>query len=294
MSDSTSSPTLHLQAPAKINLVLRVHGQRDDGYHELESWMQKVSLYDSLRVEITDSPGIALTCSDPELAVDSNNLAWRAADLYFQASLKASGKGAIVHLEKRIPVSAGLGGGSSDAGTLLRELNKHFDDEFDSERLLDMATSLGADVPFFVHEAPSVLASGIGEKMVAVPPLRDATFILVNPGIGISTAAIFAKFALTRAEKNSTLTGFQKLRSEDLSHARFENDLEEVTIGLFPVIGEIKKALKSLGAETVLMSGSGATVFGIFRGAVHQRVQKTKYAISRLRKEFGGGVFLTE
>lgn len=271
-----------------------MHGKRDDGYHELESWMQKVSLYDSLRVKITDSPGIHLTCSDPELPVDNSNLVWRAADLYFQASLKASGKGAIIHLEKRIPVSAGLGGGSSDAGTLLRELNRYFDDEFAGEQLLHMATSLGADVPFFVQEAPSVLAAGIGEIMVAVPPLRDVTFILVNPGIGISTAAIFAKFALTRAEKNSTLTGFQKLCPEDLPHVRFENDLEEVTIGLFPVIGEIKKALKLLGAETVLMSGSGATVFGMFRGAVHQRAKKTEYAVSRLRQEFGEGVFLTE
>lgn len=283
-----------MQAPAKINLILRVHGKRDDGYHELESWMQKVSLYDSLRVEITDSPGIALTCSDPELAVDNSNLAWRAANLFFQASQMAAGKGAVIHLEKRIPVSAGLGGGSSDAGTLLRELNRYFDNELDGEQLLNMATSLGADVPFFVQDAPSVLAAGIGEKMVAVPPLRDVTFILVHPGIGISTAVIFAKFALTRVQKNSTLTGFQKLRAEDVSHVPFENDLEEVTIGLFPVIGEIKKALKDLGAEAVLMSGSGSTVFGVFRGTAQQRAQRARYAVSRLRHEFGEGVFLTE
>ncbi|MFN2353260.1 MAG: 4-(cytidine 5'-diphospho)-2-C-methyl-D-erythritol kinase, partial [Desulfopila sp.] len=205
-----------------------------------------------------------------------------------------AGKGAVMHLEKRIPVSAGLGGGSSDAGTLLRELNRYFSNELDGELLLHMATSLGADVPFFVQDASSVLAAGIGEKMVAVPPLRDATFILVHPGIGISTAAIFAKFALTRAQKNSTLTGFQKLCPEDLSHVPLENDLEEVTIGLFPIIGEIKKVLESLGAETVLMSGSGSTVFGVFRGAVQQRTQKAKDAVSRLRQEFGRGVFLAE
>lgn len=286
--------TLLLKAPAKINLILRVISKRDDGYHELETWMQKISLFDSITVEILDLPGIYLTCKGRDVPADESNLLWRAADLFLRRSRNARNKGISINLQKNIPVSAGLGGGSSDAGTLLSGLNDHFGKEFNAAELIDMGTSLGADVPFFVIQDRSVLATGIGEKMLPVAPLANCTFILVNPGIGVSTAEIFKKFALTRAEKNSTLTGFRKICPEDLKLSALENDLEKVTTELFPVIEGIKDKLSSAGADAVLMSGSGPTVFGVFSGSSIQGNDDIGKIVSRLRKEYGDKVYIAD
>ncbi len=283
---------MFLLAPAKINLILRVIGKRSDGYHELATWMQKIELYDELAVKIEDNPGILLECIDSDLPEDDSNLVWQAAELFFNKSLNARGKGATIKLSKKIPVSAGLGGGSSDAGTLLKGLNTHFDSEFSSQELIEMGKSLGADVPFFVTDMESVFATGIGEKMEPLPALRGYTIVLVNPGINVSTSAIFAKYALTIADKNSTLTGSRKLCTKNLSPADFENDLEAVTIDQFPVIADIKKELRNLGAENVLMSGSGPTVFGVFRSSTVQHKHDLIYVINKLRKEFGEKVYI--
>ncbi len=283
---------MFLQAPAKINLILRVVGKRNDGYHELETWMQKLSLYDELTVDITDTGRITLRCIDSNLPEDETNLVWRAAELFFDKSLNAQGKGATIQLSKNIPVAAGLGGGSSDAGTLLKGLNAHFGNEFSSEELIEMGTGLGADVPFFVTDSESVLATGIGEIMQPVPPLRGYTVILVNPGISVSTSAIFAKYALTIADKNSKLTGSRKLRIENLSLTDLENDLETVTMDQFPVIGKIKDALKDLGAENMLMSGSGPTVFGLFNKSSEDHNEAMEKAVNTLREDFGKKVYI--
>jgi len=282
---------LHLQAPAKINLILRVISRRSDGYHELETWMQKVGLYDTMDVSINGSPGVMVTCSHPEIPDDETNLVWRAADLFFKTSRNARGRGATIHLEKHIPVAAGLGGGSSDAGTLLRGLNTFFGNEFDDTAMIALAASLGADVPFFVIEAQSVLATGVGEKMLPVPAPEDCTYILVNPGFSVSTATIFEKYALTRAVKNSTLTGSQKLSQENLHVSALENDLEAVAVTLYPVIADIKEELKRAGAYHVLMSGSGPTVFGIFPEKSKFPEKTIGDIVHRLRLKFGDKVY---
>lgn len=256
--------------------------------------MQKIGLYDTMDVTIKDSPGILVTCPHPEIPADENNLVWRAADLFFKNSRNARGRGAAVHLEKQIPVAAGLGGGSSNAGTLLRGLNTFFDDEFDDQALIALAASLGADVPFFVVEDQSVLATGIGEKMLPVPAPVDCTYILVNPGFSVSTAAIFEKFALTRPAKNSTLTGSQKLSPENLHISALENDLESVAIALFPVIADIKEELKRAGACNVLMSGSGPTVFGIFPQSSELPEKTVEGTLRRLRQKFGDKVYIAK
>lgn len=293
-SDKHRQNTLHLQAPAKINLVLRVLSQRNDGYHELETWMQKINLSDLLTVEILDSPGIELNCSGADLPTDESNLVWRAASVFFNKSRRAKGKGVVVSLHKNIPVSAGLGGGSSDAGTLLKGLNDYFEEEFTTAELIDMGKSLGADVPFFVVHHPSVLATGIGEKMLPVSPLSNCTFILVNPGISVSTAEIFQKFALTRVDKNSTLTGFRKTHPEDLTLSALENDLEQVTIELFPVVEDIKEKLKSAGADAVLMSGSGPTVFGVFADSSPHGENNLADTVAQLRQQYGDKVYIAD
>ena len=292
--DSLRKCILHLKAPAKVNLILRVLSRRDDGYHELESWMQKINLFDELTVEILDSPEIGLTCNDADLPSDESNLVWRAASLFFRSSKWAKDRGAAITLKKNIPVSAGLGGGSSDAGTLLRGLNDFFGEEFTAANLIDMGKSLGADVPFFTVRHQSVLAYGIGEKMLPVSPLANCTFILVNPGISVSTKEIFQKFALTRFDKNSTLTGFRKTRTEDLALSALENDLEKVTIELFPVVGDIKEKLRSAGADAVLMSGSGPTVFGVFTGSAPHGENKLTDIANQLKQQYGDKVYITE
>jgi len=286
--------TLNLLAPAKINLILRVLSKREDGYHELVTWMQKISLYDIIRAEILDSPGITLTCQNSSVPAGETNLIWRAADIFFKRSRNARNHGISIDLQKNIPVSAGLGGGSSDAGTLLKGLNKYFAEEFGDADLIEMGKSLGADVPFFVVQDRSVLATGIGEKMLPVKPLSKCTFILVNPGISVSTASIFEKFALTRLDKNSTLTGFRKIHPEDLTLSVLENDLEKVTMELFPVIGEIKDKLKSAGADAVLMSGSGPTVFGVFAGSPAQSNDSISNAVNELRQKYGDKVYIAD
>lgn len=285
---------LRLQAPAKINLILRVLYKRDDGYHELETWMQKIGLYDTITAEILESETIELRCDQTEVPGGETNLVHQAAAEFFKRSKRAKNKGISLHLEKKIPVSAGLGGGSSDAGTLLKGLNEYFGNEFSQSELIDIGKSLGADVPFFVIDEKSVLATGIGEKMLPVEPLANCTFILVNPGIGVSTAEIFEKLALTRPEKNSTLTGFRKIQPEDLSLSALENDLERVTIELFPVIYEIKKKLEVAGAEAVLMSGSGPTVFGVFTGAYARNIAVLEQTVVQLRQLYGDKVYMAD
>lgn len=284
---------LYLEAPAKINLVLRVLQRREDGYHELVTWMQKVSLCDRIGLTILDNCDIQLRCSDRQIPVDHNNLVYRAVDLFFCRSKKAKGCGASVFLEKRIPVSAGLGGGSSDAGTVLKGLNTYFGNEFNSEELVSMGRLLGADVPFFTTDMAAVLATGIGEKMLQVSSLQDCTIILVNPGFFVSTSWVFKKFALTRADKNFKLTGSRMIDTGALDLDLMENDLEAVTMSHHPIIHKIKTELKDLGADKVLMSGSGPTVFGIFRDPKKKRTE-IQGAIDVLRQKFGERVFEVE
>ncbi len=152
---------LTLYAPAKINLFLHVLGQRADGYHDLETWMQKLQLYDIITLEIIpEERGIELFCSDPNIPADASNLAARAATAYFAVSRKGKGCGVKISLEKHIPVAAGLGGGSSDAGTVLRGLNAVFGQEFSEPELIEIARPLGADVPFFAGGHNAVVAQG--------------------------------------------------------------------------------------------------------------------------------------
>lgn len=282
---------VHLKAPAKINLILRVNGRREDGYHELETWMQKVGLYDEIHLVVIDTPEIKLFCSSREIPDDESNLLWKTAALFLSRSITAAGKGAVIHLKKRIPVGAGLGGGSSDAGTLLKALNQVFGFEFSQEELIEMAVSLGADVPFFVTEMHSVFATGIGEKLRQVRPLENCRYILVNPGINVSTAEVFRKFALTRLEKNSKLTGSQMLDPNSLTLADMQNDLETVTEKMYPVIKEIKEELTAAGADKVLMTGSGPTVFGVFLNAGDLKDKTVERAAVRLQTTFGEKVY---
>ena len=282
-----------LYAPAKINLFLYVLKRRDDGYHDLATRMQKVALYDVINVEVVDKEGIYLTCDEDGVPADATNLAVRAANIFFEASTHVGRSGLRLHLKKNIPVAAGLGGGSSDAGTLLRGLNSYFGDEFDEDALIAMARQIGADVPFFAVDHPAVLATGIGDVMTPVPSVTDCSFILVNPDFFVATAHVFKNLSLTTIAKNSKLSCFQALDGESFADFELHNDLEVVTCAEYPEIERIKSALSHAGASKVLMSGSGPTVFGVFPDLGKTIGSDLQRTVDGLHQEFGEKVYLT-
>lgn len=283
---------VQLQAPCKVNLVLDVVRKREDGYHELRTWMQKLDLYDEISLHIAQKREVSISCSHPDVPADETNLAWRAAQAFFSKSRRGRGYGVHIELHKRIPSGAGLGGGSSDAGTILQGLNRTFDDEFSEDQLIELATPLGADVPFFAVEHSAVWATGIGEKMIPVPPLTACSFILVNPGFHVSTKWVFETFALTSNEEHSSIAASRRQEVETLSLNDMRNDLELVTSGAFSEIGLMRQRLLEAGAHRAMMSGSGPTVFGVFPDDRSDQVAVQGVANS-LRLEYRDRVFVT-
>jgi 4-diphosphocytidyl-2-C-methyl-D-erythritol kinase len=250
---------LETSIPAKINLWLEVVQRREDGYHELSSLMLPIGLYDHLDIELSSQKGIRLTCNHPKVPQDSRNLAWKAAELF----LGANGLeiGVDIRLRKNIPVGAGLGGGSADAAAVLLGLNKAFENPLPSDILAGIALKLGADVPFFLEQRPA-LATGIGEKLLAVQGVPDYPLLLLKPAVSVSTRWVYQSLKLTRGGSRIKLSTF-------LSHpwqlqGLIENDLETVTLGEYPLLSQLKRWLTDQGALGTLMSGSGPTIFGVF------------------------------
>ena len=251
---------MKILSPAKINLFLQVTGKRPDGYHELFSLMCGVSLFDTITLQFGGKK-IALESSHPQIPLDETNLACRAAALFFKNM--GSNDGVKIILDKSIPVTAGLGGGSSNAASVLKGLNHHYGHPFSREQLMSMGLGLGADVPFFLFEKPA-LATGIGEKLEFYPDILPYHVILVNPGFKVSTAEVFQNLnlRLTKCKKKITKTSLMKTGYDVLKHLC--NDLEDVTALKFSEIDVIKAQLLEQGALGALMSGSGPTVFGLF------------------------------
>ena len=253
-----------IYAPAKINLFLAIKARRADGYHELESLMQKLELADEITVKIEEGEGISMTCPDSDLPVDEGNLAWRAARAFLrEVALECRVR---LTLKKAIPVAAGLGGGSSDAAAVLLALNDLLDTRMNDDRLAALALTLGADVPFFVKAAPAAVARGVGELLEPVPALTKCSILLVNPGFAVSTRWVFDNFALTSKgnpyilapEKNcqSTIYSGSIIDAlEEMGPDILFNDLELVTIARYPEIDAIKKKMVEDGAAASLMSG---------------------------------------
>jgi 4-diphosphocytidyl-2-C-methyl-D-erythritol kinase len=259
---------LEKDSPCKVNLLLNILGKRSDGFHELETLMHPVNLCDRLSFERVGD-GIALTCNEPSLPVDPTNLVYRAAEAFFNATKIQAG--VRVHLEKEIPMAAGLGGGSGNAATTLLGLNELFGHPLGAEKLEQLAASLGSDVNFFLQKKPA-LAMGRGEKVKSVgpfPALRGPAFLLIHPGFGISTAWAYqnlGRFPSTlkgrpgRAEELVSL-----LTAGQLSNAakEFYNSLEAPALDKFPILAVIQEFLRENGAAASLMSGSGSTTFAI-------------------------------
>ncbi len=258
--------TLTIAAPAKINLFLSVCGRRQDGYHILDTLMAKLHLADTLSIGILDRPGIELACAGASIPDGEGNIAWRAA----AALLAATGRqdiGVRIRIDKRIPVAAGLGGGSSDAAAVLLGLDHLLELGLGSRRLAELALDLGADVPFFVHPWPVARAGGIGERLAAATLDQPWHVVLVNPGFRVSTRWVFENFALTSPGDPYMLGRNQVGGPRDgvrPAPRHFRNDLERVTASRYPELQRIKAALLEGGAAAALMSGSGPTVFGLF------------------------------
>lgn len=252
---------MHLRAPGKINLFLRVTGKRPDGYHDLISLMCCVGIYDAVSLAFGRKP-TRITCAHPDVPEDETNLAYRAADLFF----KAAGIDAGVHItiEKQIPVGAGLGGGSSDAAAVLKGLNAHYKTPFSMDELHVMGRSLGADVPFFIRGKPAV-ATGIGDILQPFETLKRFPVVVVYPSVAVSTAQVYKNWNLRLTiNKNENKNDVFRMDWNRDAPDLLANDLEDIACDLCPDIRRAKKALREHGASGSLMSGSGSSVFGLF------------------------------
>ncbi len=248
-------------APAKLNLYLRVLRRRPDGYHDLVSLMVPIDLRDRLEIELgASSVQLRCACGLPE---DSRNLAYQAAALFLEEAWRRDIRaGARIYLEKHIPVAAGLGGGSSDAATVLLALNALCGEPFTNGQLQSMGRRLGADVPFFVFGGPAI-ASGIGDKLRPVTVPRR-WYVLINPGFPVKTRIVYnnLSLALTPDDEATIVKSLLDMVADPVM--LLHNDLERSTFSLFPELEHLKHALRAEGAEGALMSGSGPTVFGLF------------------------------
>ena len=253
---------LTLKAPAKINWFLKILGKRKDGYHEIQSLIQKITLYDIL----TFAPSNDLILKTGAPVPVEQNLVYKAAMLLKNRC--GVEKGALIHLDKNIPMGAGLGGGSSDAAAALLGLNALWSVNLSRKELSGMAEQLGSDVPLFLY-GPLSLVYGRGEKIAPRKAEKIMDILLVKPPFDVSTARVYKNFSMLtkKAEKVNNIEHFiRKIERAELSGitGNVSNDLESVTINRFPVIGEIKEMLRKQGAVFSLMSGSGSTVFGVF------------------------------
>jgi 4-diphosphocytidyl-2-C-methyl-D-erythritol kinase len=251
---------MKILSPAKINLFLRVNGKRSDGYHELFSLMCCLDLFDVIYLEF-GGPRVELESDNLQIPLDETNIAHRAATLFLN-KLKVT-NGLSIRIDKSIPVAGGLGGGSSNAASILMGLNQHYGFPFSHGELMSMGLELGADVPFFIFQKPA-LASGVGEKLEAYPGVLPYHILLLNPGVEVNTAEVFGNLNLRLTKCKKIITRPSLKQSGFDASLHLCNDLETVTISKYPIIESLKKQLISHGALGALMSGSGPTVFGLF------------------------------
>ena len=259
---------LEKPSPCKVNLLLNILGQRADGFHELETVMQPVNFCDELFFE-RSGHGVRLSCSDTTLPADTRNLVFRAAANFLAAANISDG--VKIHLEKKIPLAAGLGGGSGNAATTLLALNELFNQPLSLAKLDELAAALGSDIPFFLYGKPA-LAIGRGEKVESLenfPALRGKAFFLIHPGFGIATPWAYQNLARFPTALNGEKGRAQKLisllQTSDLKMAarEFYNSLEAPVLDKFPVLSLYQEFLREHGALAALMSGSGSTTFAI-------------------------------
>lgn len=259
-----SNNDISLKALAKINLGLDVVRRREDGYHEVRMIMQTVQLYDRLDIKRTQEPGIQIQTNLSFLPVNENNLIYKAAKLLMDEFSITDG--VSVKLDKRIPVAAGMAGGSTDAAAMLIGVNRFFSLGLTKRQLMERGVQIGADVPYCIMRG-TALAEGIGEELSPLPPMVKCPVLIAKPSISVSTKFVYQNLKLDdttiHPDIDRLIDDIKAKNLHDIA-AHMGNVLETVTIPNYPVIDEIKKHMLSNGAVGAMMSGSGPTVFGLF------------------------------
>lgn len=259
-----SNNDISLKALAKINLGLDVVRRREDGYHEVRMIMQTIQLYDRLDIKRTQEPGIQIQTNLSFLPVNENNLIYKAAKLLMDEFSITDG--VSVKLDKRIPVAAGMAGGSTDAAAMLIGVNRLFSLGLTKRQLMERGVQIGADVPYCIMRG-TALAEGIGEALSPLPPMVKCPVLIAKPSISLSTKFVYQNLKLDdttiHPDIDRLIDDIKAKNLHDIA-AHMGNVLETVTIPNYPVIDEIKKHMLSNGALGAMMSGSGPTVFGLF------------------------------
>ena len=270
---------MELKALAKINLGLDVLGRRENGYHDVRMVMQSIYLYDEVTINIKDEPGIELKTNLYFLPTDESNIAYKAAKMLIEEF--DIQKGVEIILNKHIPVSAGMAGGSTNAAAVLFGMNKMFDLGLSIEELMERGVKLGADVPYCIMRG-TVLAEGIGEDLTKLPAMPKCYVLIAKPPISVSTKAVYEALDSKENIEHPDIDGLIKgLEEADLNKiaSSMGNVLEDVTIPMHPVIAKIKEDMIKEGALNAMMSGSGPTVFGLFE--TRSQAKKAYAAIKR-------------
>ena len=253
--------SITLLSPAKINLTLEVIRKRQDGYHDIRSIVQPINLFDEVRIEVEKGDGITLESTGIEIPRGKENLAWRAAEVFLKEcciSLKIR-----IFIKKRIPVGAGLGGGSGNAAAVLVGINR-ITNKFSEDDLIRFSSKIGADVPLFIHCRSSII-EGIGDKVTLISSFPLFYYVLLNPGFEVSTKRIYELWDEAFKEEGLIRDGIEhKISLFRRGEFPLINDLEKLAIAIYPEIKNLGEKLISMDVEAVSMTGSGPTVFGVF------------------------------
>ena len=278
---------MKIKAYGKVNISLDVVGKREDGgYHLLKMIMQNIDLYDEIEVEKQEC-GIILECNKSYVPVDNRNLAYKAAEIFKERYDIVDG--VKINIEKNIPVSAGLAGGSTDAAAVLKVMNKLFNVNATEEELMELGLKLGADIPYCIHGG-TALCEGIGEIITPIKPFRDKIVVLVKPAFGVSTKEVYKNFNLEKVKQHpKTAEIINAIENDDLNFvaSNMKNLLENVTLRKHKILIKIKEEMNACGAINSMMSGSGPTVFAFFDDML-----KAQRCFEKMKKKYSD-VFIT-
>ena len=277
---------MKIKAYGKVNISLDVVGKREDGYHLLSMIMQNIDLYDEIEVEKQEC-GIILECNKSYVPVDNRNLAYKAAEIFKERYDIVDG--VKINIEKNIPVSAGLAGGSTDAASVLKVMNKLFNVNATEEELMELGLKLGADIPYCIHGG-TALCEGIGEIITPIKPFRDKIVVLVKPAFGVSTKEVYKNFNLEKVKQHpKTAEIINAIENDDLNFvaSNMKNLLENVTLRKHKILIKIKEEMNACGAINSMMSGSGPTVFAFFDDML-----KAQKCFEKMKKKYSD-VFIT-
>ena len=277
---------MKIKAYGKVNISLDVVGKREDGYHLLSMIMQNIDLYDEIEVEKQEC-GIILECNKSYVPVDNRNLAYKAAEIFKERYDIVDG--VKINIEKNIPVSAGLAGGSTDAAAVLKVMNELFNVNATEAELMELGLRLGADIPYCIHGG-TALCEGIGEIITPIKSFKDKIIVLVKPAFGVSTKEVYKNFNLEKVKQHpKTADIINAIENDNLNFvaSNMKNLLENVTLRKHKILIKIKEEMNACGAINSMMSGSGPTVFAFFDDML-----KAQKCFEKMKKKYSD-VFIT-